>query len=380
MAVSFGTFLCCHVREVPKIKIEVLQAFSNICKITGGRFMKCLKRITILLVAVIIITPVYSVTVYAVKDNKYVISEAKDYDEYALFWYNWAVHKKDKHSVILETSGEPCIGPVLVPDRINGRNVVGIYGSSVAVGFDVNPKNKYIECIDNVLFSKDKKTLMSYPRNNTNECYSIPMGTEIIDVYSMGYSDYLKEVIIPESVVNIEKCAFVDCDNLSKITFLPSKSNLYIDEGAFLGSDLLSEIILPSFNVQIDCSAFGYESVVDDDYHLMGYRIINSTRLTSYEQVKLTAENNVVKWDRIPNALYYKVYRKLSSGEYKLTNITSGTSFRLPDLKQGTEYTYAVKPVAVIPAANYEYDRHEQYFPETFTIEGTMSEDVVVKG
>lgn len=235
-----------------------------------------------------------------------------------------------------------------------------------------------MECIDNVLFSKDKKTLMSYPRENENESYSIPMGTEIIDEYSIGYSDYLKEVTIPESVVNIKECAFVDCENLSKITFLPSKSKLYIDDGAFLGSDLLSEIVLPSFNVQIDCGAFGYDIVVDDDHRLMGYKIINSTRLTSYEQVKLTAENNVVKWDGIPNALYYKVYRKLSSGEYKLTNITSGTSFRLPDLKQGTEYTYAVKPVAVIPAANYEYGK--QHYPESFTIEGTMSEDVVVKG
>lgn len=340
--------------------------------------MKSLKRVAILLLAVIIITPVYSVPVYAVKDNKYVIDEKKDYDEYGLFWYNWSVHKKDKHTVIFHTSGRECIGTVLVPDTINGRTVVGIYGSSVAVGFDVNPENKYMECIDNVLFSKDKKTLMSYPRENENESYSIPMGTEIIDEYSMGYSDYLKEVIIPESVVNIEKCAFIDCENLAKITFLQSKSKLYIDDFAFTGSDLLSEIVLPSFNVQIDCRAFGYDIVVDDDDRLMGYKIINSTRLTSYEQVKLTAENNVVKWDRIPNALYYKVYRKLSSGEYKLTNITSGTSFRLPNLKQGTEYTYAVKPVAVIPAENYEYGK--QHYPESFTIEGTMSEDVVVKG
>lgn len=119
--------------------------------------MKSLKRIVILLLAVIMIAPVYSVPVYAIKDNKYVISEAKDYDEYCRFWYNWAVHKKDKHTVIFETSGEPCIGTVLVPDTINGRTVVGIYGSSVAVGFDVNPENKYMECIDNVLFSKDKK-------------------------------------------------------------------------------------------------------------------------------------------------------------------------------------------------------------------------------
>lgn len=73
----FGTFLCCHVREVPKIKIEVLQAFSNICKITGVRFMKSLKRAAILLLAVIMITPVYSVPVYALKDKNMLLTKRR---------------------------------------------------------------------------------------------------------------------------------------------------------------------------------------------------------------------------------------------------------------------------------------------------------------
>ncbi|MCM1524344.1 MAG: hypothetical protein NC120_07780 [Ruminococcus sp.] len=56
-------------------------------------------------------------------------------------------------------------------------------------------------------------------------------------------------------------------------------------------------------------------------------------------------------------------------------------SCKFSSLKSGKEYTFAVKPIAVIPAANYNKEKDEIFgFPETFTIEGTMSEDIVIVG
>lgn len=49
-------------------------------------------------------------------------------------------------------------------------------------------------------------------------------------------------------------------------------------------------------------------------------------------------------------------------------------------MKKGKEYTFAVKPVAVIPAANYKRKKDEGYYPKSFKIEGTMSEDISVRG
>ncbi|MDE6132792.1 MAG: hypothetical protein K2G04_05405, partial [Oscillospiraceae bacterium] len=53
-----------------------------------------------------------------------------------------------------------------IPDKITGksktRDVSAILGSVACHEFDLNPKNKYMSLIDNVIFSKDGKTLMSY--------------------------------------------------------------------------------------------------------------------------------------------------------------------------------------------------------------------------
>lgn len=56
---------------------------------------------------------------------------------------------------------------VKVPDSYtdnkgNKRYVTSISGSCAFKAFDLNPKNKYMSLIDNVVFSKDRKTLMSY--------------------------------------------------------------------------------------------------------------------------------------------------------------------------------------------------------------------------
>lgn len=53
---------------------------------------------------------------------------------------------------------------------------------------------------------------------------------------------------------------------------------------------------------------------------------------------------------------------------------TKSISHTFRSLKPGKEYTFAVKPVAVIPAANYDKEKDEGEYPESFTIEGTMSE------
>ncbi len=347
--------------------------------------MGSLKKTVVLLLSIISAIQMFSFPVYALRDNKYIIDSKKDYYEYDEISYEWSwiTDEKNRDNIILFDGNRPATQagivddagiryypdhPVikLVPDSINGKPVVEIEGSCVATEFDLNPKNKYMECIDNVIFSKDGKTLMAYSQNNLRESYSIPEETEIIGCLAVAYSDNLKEVIIPESTNKIEYAAFVGCDQLSEVIFLPGNSGLYIEKYVFWASYNLKEITLPSFNVKIDRSAFDKPE--------------NVPQLITYEQPVPKAENRTVKWDKIPKASYYEVYQKLGSGEYKLLTTTKGTSCRFGTLKSGCEYTFAVKPIAVIPAANYDKKEDEGYFPETFTIEGTMSEDISVIG
>ena len=103
-------------------------------------------------------------------------------------------------------------------------------------------------------------------------------------------------------------------------------------------------------------------------------------KLTCSTAIETFAVNNKINWKPVSGASYYEIYQKLSSGEYKLLKATKLTSCKFPSLKSGKTYTFAIKPMAVIPAANYNEEEDKEYFPESFTIEGTMSEDIVLTG
>lgn len=337
----------------------------------------------LLLLLCVLVSHMFSFSVYALKDNKYIIDKRKDKYEYYSITSKWHLIyetiEENSNVIILYDGNRPptdvgilydaglpnYLETQLVPDSINGTPVIGIEGSSVADGFDLNPQNEYMECIDNVIFSEDGKKLMSYPQNNAREVYSIPEGTEVIGCLAIAYSNNISKVIIPESTNKIEYAAFVGCDKLSEVSFLPSNTDMYIEKEAFLASYNLKEIILPSFNVSIDRSAFD--------------EVENIPQMHTYEQPVLKTKKTTIKWNKIPHATCYEIYQKLSNGEYKLLKTTKGTSCRFGSLKSGKDYTFAIKPIAIIPAANYKKG-DEKYYPKTFTIEGTMSEDVVVRG
>lgn len=281
---------------------------------------------------------------------------------------------------------------IKVPDSINGQTMQYIVGSCEVKGFDLNPENPYMECIDNVIFSEDKKKLMSYARLDERTEYIIPDGTKIIGEQALFNCENLRQISMPNTVVKIERWAmwandslksvslskniivipsycFSGCEKLETVN-IPQNSKLdVIEENAFKGCNKLATLYLPSFEIEIDRGAFGpnYEKPL-------------KTQLNSYIQPKVSVSENKLSWEKIPNASYYEIYQKLNSGEYKLLKTTKATACKFTTLKSGKKYTFAVKPVAVISAANYNKEKDEGYYPETFTIEGTMSEDIVVIG
>ena len=281
---------------------------------------------------------------------------------------------------------------IRIPDKINKYIVTRIKGSCGFKKFDLNPENRYMECIDNVLFSKDKKTLLSYAKFDERSEYVIPDGTECIERGALAFCDNLMQISLPNSITVIEDTAMGGNSSLKtvylsknvktipdhcffsskelKTVNIPKNSKLnLIEESAFDSCESLNNLYLPSFEIEIDRSAFGYN-----------YKKTHKTHLKSYVQPKVSVSENKLSWEKIPNASYYEIYQKLNSGEYKLLKTTKATACKFTTLKSGKKYTFAVKPVAVIPAANYDKEKDEGSYPETFTIEGTMSEDIVVIG
>lgn len=115
--------------------------------------------------------------------------------------------------------------------------------------------------IDGVLFTKDLTKLMQYPCGKTDIFYSVPHGVESIDAWSFAVNPYLKEVVLPDTVVAVGEFAFYVCENLIDIT-VPS-SVTQIDKGAFGWSyNREQEIYVP-----IDCFALhGYAGTAAERY------------------------------------------------------------------------------------------------------------------
>ena len=65
----------------------------------------------------------------------------------------------------------------------------------------VDERNKHLISIDNVLYTKDLKSVIIYPRSKEDESYSILEGTENIRAYCFYNTYYLKNLYIPNTLI-----------------------------------------------------------------------------------------------------------------------------------------------------------------------------------
>jgi len=339
---------------------------------------------------------------YEFVDGSYDVIETEYHDPEWFPYDFWFPGKNDDGKTLSVMYGRDTLCyskyTVMVPDSITGKNSKKRYVTSVSrscpfKAFDLNPQNKYMKLVDNVVFSKDGKQLMSYAQYDERTEYEIPNGTEVINIGAFSECNNIKQISIPKSVKEIEKYTFEEmtsletvnippllesleeqtfqrCENLREV-FIPQNSRLkIIDDAAFEYCFNLSEIILPSFEIEINENAFGDKGEIEN------------LKLKSYVSPevyveKINGSTCRLKWDNIPNASCYEIYKKKSDGSYKLLKTVKGNSIKINKLKSGKSYMFAVKPIAEVKAIkNEEYNYSDKY--EYYTIEGTMSEDVTV--
>jgi hypothetical protein len=82
----------------------------------------------------------------------------------------------------------------------------------------VLPENSRYKDTDGVLFTKDGKTLQSYPVGNTRSAYAIPAGVTAIGERAFQGNKSLVSVTIPEGVTAIGGLAFWGCTSLASVT------------------------------------------------------------------------------------------------------------------------------------------------------------------
>ena len=71
----------------------------------------------------------------------------------------------------------------------------------------------------------------------------IPEGTKFIPDYAFKDYKNLEEIIIPDSVIQIGRCAFEGCNKLKKVTL--SKNLKILEDYSFCNCPSLEEITIP---------------------------------------------------------------------------------------------------------------------------------------
>ena len=116
----------------------------------------------------------------------------------------------------------------------------------------VSPDHPVFATIDGVLFNKQEKKLICFPRMYEKESYEIPSGILSIGEQAFGECENLKDLTIPDTVTEIGKVAFYR-GSLSRVTIPDSVTS--VAGNPFAGCRRLDEIQISAENP--------YLSVVD---------------------------------------------------------------------------------------------------------------------
>lgn len=118
----------------------------------------------------------------------------------------------------------------------------------------VDEGNPNYKAVDGVLFSKDDKTLIAYPKGKEGTTYTIPASVTKIGSNAFGGCSGLTSVTIPVGVTEIGDYAFSGCSDLTSVTIPAGVTN--IGSNAFSSCSGLTSVTIPASVTRIGGHAF----------------------------------------------------------------------------------------------------------------------------
>ena len=111
----------------------------------------------------------------------------------------------------------------------------------------VDKDNPYYMSEDGVLYSKDKKTLIFYPRKKSDTFFCVPGGVEYIMSEAFYKNSCLKRVSIPASVEKIGANPFSGCAYLKEIEVDPENIYFVSKDGLLYDSSMSTLYCFPAY-------------------------------------------------------------------------------------------------------------------------------------
>jgi len=128
------------------------------------------------------------------------------------------------------------------------------FGSTNLTNIKVDPDNDNY-CDDNgIVFTKDKSTLVEYPTGKPETEYAIPNYTKTIGTNAFVANSNVVNLIVPESVIEMQERCFESCYKLESVS-LPN-SIVSIPSYAFYNCKKLKSVIIPDSVKEIKQSSF----------------------------------------------------------------------------------------------------------------------------
>jgi hypothetical protein len=135
---------------------------------------------------------------------------------------------------------------VTVPASVTDLDDWAFRGCAKLTAIDVSLSNSHYTSNSGVLFSKDTKTLISYPAGKPNLEYIVPSNVETIKQFAFFDNILIETVTIPNSVTNIQSGAFVGCTSLKAINIDGTNSNCVSVNGVLFNKEMTTLILYPS--------------------------------------------------------------------------------------------------------------------------------------
>ena len=153
----------------------------------------------------------------------------------------YEINAKTKIITSMAFSGCSRMTSLTIPDGVIHISSDMISSLSGITSIAVSIKNTKYKATNNVLYTKDGKTLLRYLSANTATSFTVPNTVTTIAAYAFYYCKNLTSVTVSDSVVNIEARAFAFCENLQSVTI--GSSVKHISNYAFYECDNLNEAI-----------------------------------------------------------------------------------------------------------------------------------------